>query len=149
MKGGAGGAAAGGVTTDPVAVGVGIGPVGTTEPDVDRRAYGEADGYERIAAIADRLLVAAGTGDAELLEHLITDWDATVASLPAAPTRAAGPALARAAAAHAQLGVVLRAARDRVGDELARGATGRRTAAGYGAGASTAAAAGVVAEHRA
>ncbi|WP_026911644.1 hypothetical protein [Patulibacter minatonensis] len=110
---------------------------------------GGADRYDAVAALSERLVVAAGTGDLELLGRLVEDWDATTAALPAVPGPDAGPALTRAAAAHAQLGVLLRAARDRVGDELARGAAGRRTAVGYGAGASAQAAVGVVAEHRA
>jgi hypothetical protein len=106
-------------------------------------------GYERLAGLGDRALVAAGTGDAELLGRLIDDWAATAAALPATPPEGAGPALNRAAAAHAQLEVLLRASRDRVGDELARGAAGRRTAVGYGAGSTSLAGAGVRAEHRA
>lgn len=103
-------------------------------------------GYELLATLGERALVAAGTGDAELLERLVDDWTATAAALPAVPAADAGPALARAAAAHAQLGVLLRSARDRVGDELARGAMGRRTAMGYGAGTGVS---GAHAEHRA
>lgn len=103
-------------------------------------------GYELLATLGERALVAAGTGDAELLGRLIDDWTTTAAALPAVPAADAGPALARAAAAHAQLALLLEGARDRVGDELARGATGRRTAAGYGAGAGVV---GARAEHRA
>jgi hypothetical protein len=110
---------------------------------------GDVAGYEALAAIAERALVAAGTGDADVLDGLLDDWAAATRELPASPPGNAGPALARAAAAHAQLGVVLRTARDGVGRELARNATGRRTAAGYGAGSVALAAAGVRAEHRA
>jgi hypothetical protein len=106
-------------------------------------------GYELLASITERALTAAGTNDADLLDRLLDDWSAAARDLPDAPPGHAGPALARAAAAHAQLGVLLRGARDEVGRELARNATGRRTAIGYGAGTAAVAASGMHAEHRA
>lgn len=105
--------------------------------------------YDALAALGERALVAAGTGDGELLERLLGEWEALAAVLPAAPPAAAGPALTRAAAAHDQLGVLLRAARTDAGDGLARTSTGRRVASGYGARGAAAGAAGVWAEHRA
>ncbi|CAB4931541.1 unannotated protein [freshwater metagenome] len=105
--------------------------------------------YAELDALGTRLLVAAGTGDVELVERLVDDWSAVVEALPAVPDADAGPALARAAGVQAQLGVLLGDLRDRIGDELARSATGRRTAAGYGAGVASAGIAGGRAEHRA
>lgn len=106
-------------------------------------------GYELLATVTERALLAAGTGDLDLLDRLLDDWAAAARELPDVPPGHAGPALARAAAAHAQLGVLLRAARDEVGRELARTATGRRTASGYGAGTAATAGSGLHAEHRA
>lgn len=108
----------------------------------------EIAAYERLAELAEQALVAAGTGDDELLERLMTAWTDEAAALPGTPPAAAADALERAAAAHNASDVLLRAARERLGDELARAATGRRTATGYGAGAATGAF-GVRTEHRA
>lgn len=105
--------------------------------------------YEALTSIAERALLAAGTGDAGLLDGLLDDWSTAARELPSSPPGHAGPALARAAAAHAQLGVLLRETRGEVGRALARTATGRRTATGYGAGTAATAAAGLHAEHRA
>jgi hypothetical protein len=79
----------------------------------------------------------------------VEDWSTVVAALPAFPDADAAPALARAVGVQAQLGVLLEDLRERIGDELARGAAGRRTAVGYGAGSTSLAGAGVRAEHRA
>lgn len=108
-----------------------------------------AEAYEALAELGERAVVAAGTGDGELLGRLLGEWDGRAASLPAVPPVAAGPALVRAAAAHDQLGVLLRGARAEAGDGLARASAGRRVATGYGARGVAAGVAGVRAEHRA
>ncbi|MEV4422503.1 hypothetical protein AB0L40_21375, partial [Patulibacter sp. NPDC049589] len=108
------------------------GTAAATGQDLDRPADPAAP-YERLADLGEHAVVAAGTDDRERLAGLLDDWSALAAALPDRPAAEAAAALDRAAAAHAQLGALLDAARADTGDALARTAAGHRTALRQGA----------------
>jgi hypothetical protein len=89
------------------------------------------DGYEALSRLFEDELAAATAGDVIALERVQRDRESLIASLPAVPPAAAGPALRRAALLQRNVAIELQRRREHVLRELAANARAQRAAQGY------------------